>query len=347
MGSREADARHGRPGGRRLPDDGVERLQPARPALRRHARARARRRRRARVRRPGPGRALAAPRQAGTIGVVLTESLSYAFSDPGLVSFLRGSPTTSPPRAARCCSSRRRPSGAGDLVRGALVDAFVVCSHGRDRRGRRRPWARGGCRWSPWASPADGRPVARHRQRRVGRPRRRAPRRARPPPRGHRRGAGRDPGDTEGRTCPCAWGVRAVSTPSPGREAAPAAGSSSAMPDQHPRGGPAARPRAARSGLRPADRVFAVTECSRSGVRRGRRPGPHAGRLSVVGFDEIEAAHRATPPLTTIRRTCGQGAHRRPHRARPGRRREATGTAPSAELVVRESTAPPPRKAHA
>ena len=90
----------------------------------------------------------------GTIGVLLTERLSYAFTDPGLVSFL--------PRdladelAAAGASMLLVPSEAeevGDLVRGALVDAFVVCSIGEDDEAVAGRPLRRGCRSSRWARP--------------------------------------------------------------------------------------------------------------------------------------------------------------------------------------------------
>jgi DNA-binding LacI/PurR family transcriptional regulator len=67
------------------------------------------------------------------------------------------------------------------------------------------------------------------------------------------------------------------------------------------------------------------------------------GQLSVVGFDDIEAAHRATPPLTTVSQDLqgkGRVAARTVLDVVAGTRPRATRL--SAELVVRDSTAPPP-----
>jgi DNA-binding LacI/PurR family transcriptional regulator len=68
----------------------------------------------------------------GTIGIVLTESLSYAFTDPGLVSFLRGIADVLSPAGRAMLLVPTHAGGAEDLVRSALVDAFVVCSLGED-----------------------------------------------------------------------------------------------------------------------------------------------------------------------------------------------------------------------
>ncbi len=77
---------------------------------------------------PDPaGRSLRRGR-AGTIGVILTESLSYAFTDPGLVSFLRGAADE---LSSAGLAMLLLPVDAGDsggLVRGAIVDGFVVSS---------------------------------------------------------------------------------------------------------------------------------------------------------------------------------------------------------------------------
>ena len=60
-----SDSRHRGPGRRRLPHDGVQRLQPSGPALGRDPRARSRRRGGARLRRTRSGRPLVAPRPRG------------------------------------------------------------------------------------------------------------------------------------------------------------------------------------------------------------------------------------------------------------------------------------------
>jgi LacI family repressor for deo operon, udp, cdd, tsx, nupC, and nupG len=111
------------------------------------------------------------------------------------------------------------------------------------------------------------------------------------------------------------------------------------------------------SGRSAADRILAMTDrptavfCSADMVAFGLSSGLKAGGLrvpedvSVVGFDDIEMSQYYVPPLTTIRQD----------RQRLGRdaanallARLARGSAPDApalvpvELVVRDSTAPPP-----
>jgi DNA-binding LacI/PurR family transcriptional regulator len=77
---------------------------------------------------PDPaGRSLRRGR-AGTIGVVLTESLSYAFTDPGLVSFLRGVADELGAAGRAMLLVPTQADLEGDLVRDAIVDGFVVCS---------------------------------------------------------------------------------------------------------------------------------------------------------------------------------------------------------------------------
>ncbi len=79
---------------------------------------------------PGPdpaGRSLRTG-QAGTIGLLLTESLSYAFSDPGLVSLLRGLSTAIGDAGQALLLVPAEANAEHSLVRGALVDGFVLCS---------------------------------------------------------------------------------------------------------------------------------------------------------------------------------------------------------------------------
>jgi LacI family transcriptional regulator len=67
--------------------------------------------------------------------------------------------------------------------------------------------------------------------------------------------------------------------------------------------------------------------------------------LSVVGFDDLEMASIAMPPLTTVRQPL-QGLGRMGvdvlYRLLQGRRLDATRLELSTSLVVRQSTAPPP-----
>ena len=67
-------------------------------------------------------------RQAGTIGVLLTEQLPYAFSDPGLVSFLQGVATELRDAGQAMLLLPAEGNQQYSLVRNALVDGFIVAS---------------------------------------------------------------------------------------------------------------------------------------------------------------------------------------------------------------------------
>ena len=79
---------------------------------------------------PGPdpaGRSLRRG-EVGAIGVLLTEQLAYAFTDPGLTSFMSGLATElgAARKAMLLVPAEADPQGS--LVRGAIVDAFIICS---------------------------------------------------------------------------------------------------------------------------------------------------------------------------------------------------------------------------
>ncbi len=78
---------------------------------------------------PDPaGRSLRRGR-TGTVGVVITESLSYAFTDPGLVAFLRGvADELSPAGRAMLLAPMSGADDPASVVRDAIVDAFIICS---------------------------------------------------------------------------------------------------------------------------------------------------------------------------------------------------------------------------
>jgi len=83
---------------------------------------------------PGPnpaGRSLRRG-ETGAVGVLLSEGLAYAFTDPGLVSFMRGvsSELGSSGKAMLMVPGEADPDGA--LVRGAIVDAFILCAMAED-----------------------------------------------------------------------------------------------------------------------------------------------------------------------------------------------------------------------
>jgi LacI family transcriptional regulator, galactose operon repressor len=67
--------------------------------------------------------------------------------------------------------------------------------------------------------------------------------------------------------------------------------------------------------------------------------------LSVVGFDDTEVARLASPPLTTVAqplRKMGAVALRTALRLGAGERVDSHHVELATELVVRDSTAPPP-----
>jgi DNA-binding LacI/PurR family transcriptional regulator len=77
---------------------------------------------------PDPaGRSLRRGR-SGTVGVLLTESLTYAFTDPGLVQFLRGVADTMSAAGMAMLLLPADADSDGALVRSAIVDAFIVSS---------------------------------------------------------------------------------------------------------------------------------------------------------------------------------------------------------------------------
>jgi DNA-binding LacI/PurR family transcriptional regulator len=65
---------------------------------------------------------------SGTVGVLLTERLPYAFTDPGTIAFLHGLATelADARRALQLIPSDGDPDSTLALVRGAIVDAFVI-----------------------------------------------------------------------------------------------------------------------------------------------------------------------------------------------------------------------------
>jgi DNA-binding LacI/PurR family transcriptional regulator len=79
---------------------------------------------------PGPdpaGRSLRR-RRSGTVGVLLTERLPNAFTDPGLVSFLHGVATELSAAGQAMLLVPGEAHQDSSPVRSAIVDAFVVCS---------------------------------------------------------------------------------------------------------------------------------------------------------------------------------------------------------------------------
>jgi len=79
---------------------------------------------------PGPDPTAASLRQrrTGTVGVVLTHRLPYAFTDPGMVSILHGLTTELSDAGLSLLLLPESSTGDGSAVRHAMVDALVLCS---------------------------------------------------------------------------------------------------------------------------------------------------------------------------------------------------------------------------
>jgi DNA-binding LacI/PurR family transcriptional regulator len=79
---------------------------------------------------PGPDPAAASLRlrRSGTVGVVLTERLPYAFADPGLVTILHGIATELSAAGNALLLVPGRGADGGSLVRHAIVDGLLLCA---------------------------------------------------------------------------------------------------------------------------------------------------------------------------------------------------------------------------
>jgi LacI family transcriptional regulator len=98
----------------------------------------------------------------------------------------------------------------------------------------------------------------------------------------------------------------------------------------------------------PPTAVFAATDESAAGVvEAARARGLHVPEeLSVVGFDDTAVARLLSPPLTTVRqplREMGRVALRTALRLAAGEELDSHHVELATELMVRSSTAPPPR----
>jgi len=67
-------------------------------------------------------------RRTGTIGVVLTEQLPYAFADPGLVTILHGIATELSDSGTALLLVPAHAEGGDSQLRHALVDAVILCA---------------------------------------------------------------------------------------------------------------------------------------------------------------------------------------------------------------------------
>jgi DNA-binding LacI/PurR family transcriptional regulator len=77
---------------------------------------------------PDPAGASLRRKRVGAIGVVITEQLPYAFTDPGLVSFMQGVSTELGKAGQAMLLVPTDANSDGSFVRSAIVDAFIVCS---------------------------------------------------------------------------------------------------------------------------------------------------------------------------------------------------------------------------
>ncbi|MFN8169211.1 MAG: LacI family DNA-binding transcriptional regulator [Candidatus Nanopelagicales bacterium] len=300
---------------------------------------------------PDPAARSLRRRSSGTIGVLLTDRLSNAFSDPGLVSLLRGLADELGAAGQSMLLVPSEAEAVGDLVRGSLVDAFVVCSMAESDEAvqavlqRRLPLVTvGHPRLSgvPLVGIDNGRAASRAADHLLEL--------------GHRRIAilglpGRDPGDTQSTDVPVRWGVRdRADAVRRTVEAVPRTRVTQrdAAVNTHEEGVRLATelldvPASARPTA-----LFAVTDVLALAAYEAARDLGLAipDDLSVVGFDDIEQAHRASPALTTISQDLqgkGRIAARTVLDLVAGEKPRTPRL--SAELVVRDSTAPPPRKA--
>ncbi len=297
---------------------------------------------------PDPAARSLRRRRSGTIGVLLTEELQYAFTDPGMVSLLRGLAAGLGAAGQSMLLVPSEADDVGDVVRNALVDAFVVCSMDETDeavaavRLRRLPLVTVGSPKLP------GVPM-------IGIDNARAASLAADHllVLGHRRFGvvglpGREPGDTANRDIPVRIGLRDRvvgfrRTVADQPRTTIAIGH--ATVHTHEEGVRVATELLDVPAARRPTAVFAVTDVLALGVLEAARDLGIAvpGGLSVVGFDDIEEAHRATPALTTVSQDLqekGRLAARMALDLIAGLKVRTPRL--SAELVVRASTAPAP-----
>jgi DNA-binding LacI/PurR family transcriptional regulator len=300
---------------------------------------------------PGPdpaGRSLRR-RRVDTIGVLLTERLPTAFTDPGLVSLMRGLSTELGAAGQAALLVPAEADLDGSLVRNALVDGFVLCSMGPDDPsvaavvGRRLPVVTVGSPRLPGVphiaidNRAGGALAGRHLAEL-----------------GHRRLGvvtlpGREETSPDDLARPVRWGARdRLAGFTAAAVAAGVAETDIAVADA--RANTVAGGREAVRALLdvPARRrptaVFGVTDVLALGVVDGARDSGLRvpTDLSVVGFDDIPEAARAEPALTTVAQSLagqGQAAAHAVLELVAGRRPKVPRFA--AELVVRHSSASP------
>jgi DNA-binding LacI/PurR family transcriptional regulator len=298
---------------------------------------------------PDPaGRSLRRGR-AGTVGVLLTENLTYAFTDPGLVQFLRG---VADEMSAAGMAMLLLPADAdrdGGLVRSAIVDAFIVSSIWEDDpvvvavRSRRLPFVSSGSprlTGAPYVGIDNARSAALAADHLLELGHRRLGIVALPEDmpiepqdvvvRVRRGFAQRVIGFLE-RAAEGGVERKSVAVVDAGTNSTDAGAI------------------AARALLRRAKRptaVFAVSDVLALGVLTAAAElGLDVpGDVSVIGFDDIDEAAHSRPPLTTVAqdlREQGQVAARMALALVDGRKVRSAPRTP--HVLVRESTAPPKR----
>jgi DNA-binding LacI/PurR family transcriptional regulator len=295
---------------------------------------------------PDPaGRSLRRGR-SGTVGLVLTEELPYAFADPGLLAFMNGLATelAAAGQALLLIPTTSDPTNA--LIRGALVDALVLRAMPADHpamaaaRERGVPLVVGGgprIPGVPFVGIDNARAAGQAAEHLLELGHRRFGLVTVPPP-DLAGGVPPMPGLHERTRGFTATLVKAGVDPSrvttaQAKQNTRAAGRVAARALLHPP--PADRPTA----------VFAVTDVLAFGVLDAaaglKLPVP--SQLSVVGFDDIDEAARSAPGLTTVSHPLfeqGRAAVQMVIAAVEGR----TVRPPrlTTHLVLRETTAPPP-----
>jgi DNA-binding LacI/PurR family transcriptional regulator len=283
--------------------------------------------------------------RTGTIGVVLTERLPYAFTDPGLMTILHGLATELSAAGSALLLVPSSARGGEPLVRQAIVDALVLCS-------------------LPDGDPAVAAALARQLPViTVGHPRLRGVpcvgvdnARAAALAADHLLGLGH----TRFCVLTLAAGADGTAGPHPGIQqraagflatlaAAGIPAESAGLREvtdnsRSAASAVAAELLAAPSGRRPTA-IFGVTDVLALGALEAAATAglPVPTALSVVGFDDVAEAAAAVPALTTVSHSLfeqGQLAARLALRRLAGEQVRAPRL--HAELVVRGSTARPP-----
>jgi DNA-binding LacI/PurR family transcriptional regulator len=295
---------------------------------------------------PDPTAASLRLRRTGTVGVVLTERLPYAFTDPGMVRILHGLATelSEAGMALLLVPESGTAGGSGaSLLRQAMVDALILCSLSPDdpavaaAQDRKVPLVTVGNPRLPKVPTVgvDNRTTAA-----LAAPHLQAL--------GHVRFAVLTAGPTPGAGL-MRPGFRA--RPEGFRDALAGVDPSSvvvctAAENSRAAGNDAVHEMLSMpAAIRPTA-LFAVTDILALGaIDAATELGIDVpGQLSVMGYDDIPEAATSHPPLTTIHQDLfeqGRAAARLAIRQIAGESVRAPRM--TAELVVRSSTAPPPR----